>query len=243
MHESLHDLDEQDHEGEHQRDAEWREKPPARQEEALEKLFHDVHPIRLGPVPRGGRGRARLRRGARPELKRVGWFEWREPARPNLCAKSASRFPTLEDGRIPAKPATSRSGRQGSVLRFGNSAGEWLAEIPIGSMTVRFSDLDVFRVLDNTSRPGGGCPMHNPMRVLLNGDGAEWCSPLPKPRMSNEALARDAGWVRRDLQASKLTSKGDLRRHAGTARAVAPLLGSHQPRTDLTGHSVPPSPQ
>jgi hypothetical protein len=98
----------------------------------------------------------------------------------------------------------------GHSFRHVNGA-EWLAETPMGPMAVRFSERNAFGVLDHSVIPEGGAPMHNPMRVFANGDGAEVVFSLfQRPGMPNEEFARDADWVARDLQALKAYLEGDF---------------------------------
>ena len=81
---------------------------------------------------------------------------------------------------------------------------EWLVESPAGPMRVRFSERNPFGVLDHTVVPAHGEAMHNPMRVLANGDGSEVVFSLfQRPGMSDAEFARDADWVLRDLLALK----------------------------------------
>jgi hypothetical protein len=99
------------------------------------------------------------------------------------------------------------SGLGHSFRHVGGS--EWLAETPMGSMAVRFSERNAFGVLDHTVLAEGGAPIHNPMRVLANGDGAEVVFSLfQRPGMSDEEFARDADWVARDLQTLKACLEG-----------------------------------
>ncbi|MBX6374836.1 MAG: SRPBCC family protein [Acetobacteraceae bacterium] len=86
---------------------------------------------------------------------------------------------------------------------------EWLAETPMGPMRVRFSERNPYGVLDHTLLPEDGEPMHNPMRVVANGDGSEVVFTLfRRPGMSDADFARDADWVLRDLQALKALLEG-----------------------------------
>ena len=86
---------------------------------------------------------------------------------------------------------------------------DWLAETPTGPMRVRFSERNPFGVLDHTVVPAHGEAMHNPMRVLANGDGSEVVFSLfRRPGMSEAEFARDADWVLRDLMALKALLEG-----------------------------------
>ena len=86
---------------------------------------------------------------------------------------------------------------------------EWLVETPMGPLKVRFSEHNPFGILDHTVIPEDGGAMHNPMRVVANGDGSEVVFSLfQRPGMSHEEFARDADWVSRDLQALKAQLEG-----------------------------------
>ena len=72
------------------------------------------------------------------------------------------------------------------------------------AVKVRFVERNPFGVLDHTVVPAHGEAMHNPMRVLANGDGSEVVFSLfRRPGMSDAEFARDADWVLRDLLALK----------------------------------------
>lgn len=84
------------------------------------------------------------------------------------------------------------------------NGGEWLAETPFGPMKVQFSEQNVYGVLDHYVIPETGDAIYCPMRVFANGDGSEVVFTLfQRPGMSDEAFARDAAWVKRDLLALK----------------------------------------
>lgn len=64
-------------------------------------------------------------------------------------------------------------------------------------------------VLDHSVIPDDGEPMHNPMRLLANGDGCELVFTLyRRPSMSEDEFARDAAWVSRDLAKLKALLAG-----------------------------------
>lgn len=80
----------------------------------------------------------------------------------------------------------------------------WRAETPIGPMRILFSEPNQHGVLDHAVIPDQGTAMHNPMRVVPNGDGAEVVFTLfQRDGMSDDEMAADAGMIARDLAALK----------------------------------------
>ncbi|QEL23325.1 SRPBCC family protein [Bosea sp. F3-2] len=80
----------------------------------------------------------------------------------------------------------------------------WRAETPMGSMRILFSEPNRHGVLDHAVIPEHGPAMHNPMRVVANGDGAEVVFTLfQRDGMSDDEMAADAGMIARDLAALK----------------------------------------
>jgi hypothetical protein len=85
-----------------------------------------------------------------------------------------------------------------------NVDGEWIAESPMGKVTVRFAETNELGVLDHDVTLESGVGFHNPMRVVPNGDGSELVFTLfRQPEMSDEAFAADAAAIERDLAALK----------------------------------------
>ncbi len=80
----------------------------------------------------------------------------------------------------------------------------WAAETPMGLMRILFSEPNPYGVLDHAVIPDHGEPMHNPMRVVANGNGSEVIFTLYKrPEMSDDDFARDSDWVASDLRRLK----------------------------------------
>ena len=91
----------------------------------------------------------------------------------------------------------------GSGLKHLGGA-DWLVETQEGPIKMRFSARNDYGVLDHTLFPEGGEPIHNPMRVVPNGDGCEVTFTLfRRPEMSDADFERDAEWVKRDLEGLK----------------------------------------
>lgn len=92
--------------------------------------------------------------------------------------------------------------------------GEWIAEGPLGQVTVRFAERNAFGVLDHDVVLESGATVHNPLRVVPNGAGSEVVFTLfRQPGASAEAFAKDAQAVERDLRTLKaLLEEGAARR-------------------------------
>jgi hypothetical protein len=99
-------------------------------------------------------------------------------------------------------------GLSGSIEKVN---GEWIAESPIGKVKVRFAERNTFGVLDHDVTLQSGVSVHNPLRVVANGDGSELVFTLfRRPDVSDEDFAADARAVERDLAALKrLLEAGD----------------------------------
>ena len=85
-----------------------------------------------------------------------------------------------------------------------NVNGEWVALTADGPVRVRFADQNGFGILDHLVTTAAGAEVAVPMRVFANGDGSEIAFTLFRlPNVSDDAFARDAASVARDLQALK----------------------------------------
>lgn len=77
----------------------------------------------------------------------------------------------------------------------------WIADGPDGPVAVRFTPHNEFGVMDHFIETGDGQTVHIPLRIIQNGDGAEVMLTLfRQPGMNDEAFARDARWITRDLR-------------------------------------------
>jgi hypothetical protein len=84
-----------------------------------------------------------------------------------------------------------------SIEREGD---QWLTPSPDGPVRVRFTPRNELGVLDHHVTLPGGTEVYVPMRVVANGSGREVIFTLFRtPGMSDEVLARDIEWVRKDL--------------------------------------------
>lgn len=80
----------------------------------------------------------------------------------------------------------------------------WLIEAPFGKVRVRFADKNSFGVLDHEVELESGVKVHNPMRVMPNGEGSELLFTLiRRPEMSDEQFGADRAAIAADLQTLK----------------------------------------
>ena len=94
------------------------------------------------------------------------------------------------------------SGLAESELR--QDGESWIAQGPEGPIRVRFTDHNEHGVMDHVVDTGGGAPIHIPLRVIQNGDGAEVMLTLfRQPDIDDERFSADAKWIMRDLRALK----------------------------------------
>jgi hypothetical protein len=85
----------------------------------------------------------------------------------------------------------------------------WVADSPMGRVEIRFAPTNPYGVLDHDVTLESAITVHNPMRVVPNGEGSEFIFTLiRRPGMSSERFAEDRAAVEKDLQ----TLKGLLER-------------------------------
>ena len=78
--------------------------------------------------------------------------------------------------------------------------GQWRVASPAGDVLLDFAPENDLGVLDHTVVLPDGTSVHNPMRVLPDGDGCEVVFVLRRqPGMTDDDLDRDAAAVRQDL--------------------------------------------
>lgn len=93
------------------------------------------------------------------------------------------------------------SGLADGLARDGDS---WIARGPLGCARVKFAAENEFGVIDHVVTMGSGLSVHNALRVVPNGDGAEVIFTLLRlPGMSEVEFAADEAHVRKDLEALK----------------------------------------
>jgi hypothetical protein len=82
--------------------------------------------------------------------------------------------------------------------------GRWVAQSPMGRIEVEFAPRNDYGVLDHHVTLPSGETVHNPMRVIPDGDGCEAVFTLRRAEgVTDEDHARDAGAVRADLATLK----------------------------------------
>ncbi len=87
---------------------------------------------------------------------------------------------------------------------------DWIMEAPFGKVRVRFAEQNAFGVMDHDVTLESGVTVHNPMRVMPNGEGSEVLFTLIRqPGMSDEQFAKDKAAVEKDLRALKDLLEGD----------------------------------
>ena len=80
----------------------------------------------------------------------------------------------------------------------------WVADAPFGRVRVKFAPRNSFGVMDHDVTLESGVTVHNPMRVVPNGEGSECVFTLIRqPGMSDEQLAKDKATVEKDLKTLK----------------------------------------
>lgn len=80
----------------------------------------------------------------------------------------------------------------------------WVAQAPFGTAKIRFAEQNVFGVMDHDVELDSGLVVHNPMRVVPNGEGSEFVFTLIRqPDMTDEQFAEDQLAIEADLQTLK----------------------------------------
>ena len=78
--------------------------------------------------------------------------------------------------------------------------GRWVTDSPMGTVEVRFTGPAEHGILDHDVVLPDGAVVHNPLRVLRNGDGSEVVFTLYRlPGVDDADFEQDAATVRGDL--------------------------------------------
>lgn len=84
------------------------------------------------------------------------------------------------------------------------TADGWVADSPMGQVTVEFAPPNDFGVLDHVVRMPSGEVVYNPLRVVPGGLGESRCEVVftvrPRAGMTDAELDADAAAVRADLE-------------------------------------------
>lgn len=82
--------------------------------------------------------------------------------------------------------------------------GQWVADSPMGRVTITFAAQNDFGVLDHVVTLPSGESVYNPLRVIPYEDASEVVFTLrQRPEMTNDEFTRDAESVRTDLGSLK----------------------------------------
>ncbi|WP_059019761.1 SRPBCC family protein [Mycobacterium sp. M26] len=91
---------------------------------------------------------------------------------------------------------------QGELTKVGDT---WVAQSPMGEVTVEFTPANDLGVLDHVVTLPSGEPVFNPLRVVPA--GADWCEVVftlrRRPGMSDDDFIKDAAAVTADLASLK----------------------------------------
>jgi hypothetical protein len=92
------------------------------------------------------------------------------------------------------------------------SADGWVADSPMGQVTVQFSPPNTFGVLDHVVRLPSGEEVYNPMRVVAAGPGAAQSEVVftvrQRPGVSDEEFEADLAAVAADLETLRSLLEG-----------------------------------
>lgn len=81
---------------------------------------------------------------------------------------------------------------------------EWVVDAPFGKARLRFAEQNTFGVMDHDVTLESGVTVHNPMRVVPNGEGSEFVFTLIRqPGMSDGQFAKDKAAIENDLKSLK----------------------------------------
>ena len=92
------------------------------------------------------------------------------------------------------------------------TAGGWVADSPMGEVTVEFAPPNEFGVLDHVVRLPSGEAVYNPLRVVPAGPGQPRCEVVftvrRQPGATDEQFEADAATVAADLDALRRLLEG-----------------------------------
>lgn len=86
----------------------------------------------------------------------------------------------------------------------------WVAVAPFGKVKIRFTRKNNLGVLDHDVELDSGVVVHNPMRVVPNGNGSEFIfTLLRQPNVTTEQFEEDGRAVEADLKTLKAVLEKD----------------------------------
>jgi len=101
------------------------------------------------------------------------------------------------------------AGLSGSEIR--QEGESWIVNAPFGKARVRFKNCKTCRVMDHDVELESGVVVHNPMRVVPNGNGSEFVFTLiRRPDMTDESFEQDADAVKLDLAKLKRVLESEV---------------------------------
>ena len=81
---------------------------------------------------------------------------------------------------------------------------EWIVEAPFGKARIKFAEKNILGIMDHDVELESGITVHNPMRVVPNGQGSEFLFTLIRQSgMSDEQFTKDKEAVEKDLKLLK----------------------------------------
>lgn len=114
---------------------------------------------------------------------------------------SAIACPPGDVSAFAGDPANLPKWAAGLSSGIRQEGGRWITDSPMGTVEVRFTGAVQLGILDHDVVFPDGSVVHNPLRVLANGDGSEVVFTLYRlPGVSDEAYEHDAALVRGDLE-------------------------------------------
>lgn len=129
------------------------------------------------------------------EIKHISTYIHRSPEEVYAFASNPQNLPHWAAGL-----ATSEIERDGDV---------WVAEAPFGRVKIRFAEENHFGVMDHDVELDSGMVVHNPMRVVPNGNGSEFIFTLLRQSdMSDKQFSEDKQAIEKDLSTLKKLLEG-----------------------------------
>jgi hypothetical protein len=102
--------------------------------------------------------------------------------------------------QFAANPANLAHWASGLGVAVESSAGEWFVDSPMGRVGLAFAPRNEFHILDHDVILPSGEVIHNPMRVIAEGNACEVVFTLRRRSgMSDADFSRDAEAVTADL--------------------------------------------
>ena len=112
--------------------------------------------------------------------------------------------PLAEVYAFAADPANLPRWASGLTTSLERDGDEWVAESPIGRITIRFAPANDFGVLDHWVTLPTGSTEYNPVRAFADGSGAEFVFSVHRsPGFNDAQFAADVATVRADLETLK----------------------------------------